>query len=202
MMFKNRGDECHPLMNAEYGCSGMEGLMNTMRRYLAGELQLARQRFFCVPSIMVSPAKPIGTLEHELHVALCDNDPIAVRAAIEHGADPNAERSFGTTPLWFVTFHGRPESLAVLLECGATVPKHALEPMGHWEVLDWQVGDAEDALRYLPVAQALLERGADPNVKADRGKSLAEYWRWLPPLHRLFADAIARSRSTPTHPAT
>jgi hypothetical protein len=29
MMFKNRGDECHPLMNAEYGCSGMEGFWNS-----------------------------------------------------------------------------------------------------------------------------------------------------------------------------
>ena len=145
---------------------------------------------------------PIKTIEQELHVALCDNDPVAVRAAIERGADPNSTRIYsGSTPLWFVTFHGKPESLAVLLECGATVPRDALEAMGHWEVLDWQVTDGEDALRYLPVARALLERGADPNVKADEGKSLAEYWSWLPPLHRLFADAIARSSSTSANPA-
>jgi ankyrin repeat protein len=142
---------------------------------------------------------PPETLEQELHVALCDNDPVAVRKAIERGADPNARRTFGSTPLWFVTFHGKPESLAVLLDCGATVPKNALAAMGQWEVLDWQVADEKDALRYLRIAQALLERGADPNVKVDEGKSLAEFWSWLPPLHLLFTTAISKYSSISSH---
>jgi ankyrin repeat protein len=143
-------------------------------------------------------------LEHALHVALCNNDAAAVRSAIERGADPNAKFSFEATPLEFATFHGAAEALDALLACGASVPKNALELMGDWELSDYMATEQEDALRYLRVAKALLARGADPTVKADEGKSLAEYWDWFPPLHHLFADAIARymSASTPLESRT
>jgi len=48
MMFKNRGDERPPLMNAEYGCLGMEGLLNTKVRAPARQVWLARQWIYCI----------------------------------------------------------------------------------------------------------------------------------------------------------
>ena len=146
---------------------------------------------------MNAPEESGDPLQHELHVALCDNDPAAVRTAIERGADPNGDSSSAATPLWFATFHGKPESLEALLACGATVPEDALEAMGSWEIDDYMVTDVEDDVRYYRVAEALLARGANPTVKADEGKSLVEYYDWSPSLHRLFTEAIAKWPNPP-----
>eukprot|EP00743_Colponemidia_sp_Colp-15_P012445 GILK01014168.1.p1 GENE.GILK01014168.1~~GILK01014168.1.p1 ORF type:complete len:756 (-),score=147.99 GILK01014168.1:51-2318(-) len=94
--------------------------------------------------------------------AECGNCTI-IKALIDHGADVGAVDKFGSFPLWRAAGQ-HPTACAVLLNHGANVnQKH--------------VQSGKTALHRaaatgcVPVAQLLLERGADPAVHSKRGDS-------------------------------
>lgn len=145
---------------------------------------------------------PTETIQQKLCHAVWADDAAGIRSAIAQGADPNGFYTASMTMLQFATFHGKAEAADALLAGGASVPTDALAEMGGWKINDYMIDGEEDAYCYYRVAKALLDRGADPDVKADEGKSLAEYYDWSPSLHRLFTDAIAKQSGSSSHPTT
>ena len=79
-----------------------------------------------------------------------------VHVLIRHGADVNAERSFGWRPLHFASNNGRLEIVQLLTRSGANVNVRDND--------GWTPLFLASVEGHLEVVRALLEKGADPNA--------------------------------------
>jgi ankyrin repeat protein len=115
-----------------------------------------------------------------------------MRQLITHGTNPNAECE-GWTPLHKVSYHGRPKIARILLEHGAN--PNALNPLGRAALhMTEEISVVDLLLEYgvkvdvrdkegctplhkaafnlkLPFVAVLLDRGADPHVRTNDGKT-------------------------------
>jgi ankyrin repeat protein len=91
-----------------------------------------------------------------------------VRELVEHGADVSAENNLGVSVLWFAVGHmgHRPEVVEYLLSHGANPNAHGV------------LVAAVDSDRQRAVVQALLAKGADPNVKDEKGRTALSLAAW------------------------
>ncbi len=64
----------------------------------------------------------------QLLIAIASNNPVAIRASIEAGADVNADTGEGRTPLIVAAMTTRPDAVKILLEKGADPRKSADDP--------------------------------------------------------------------------
>ena len=104
-----------------------------------------------------------------LGLAIRDGAPEwLINALLENGADVNARDDNGGTPLMEAVLKGDERSARALLDQGARLDDQLLDgdmTALHFAVLT--VADPEN----LPVALLLLERGADPDIPDDEGRT-------------------------------
>lgn len=96
----------------------------------------------------------------QLHKAAKTGDILTLRAALQHGADPDARDSHGRTPLMDAAATGQLESVRTLLAAGAHAGLRAND--NRTPLLDAVIGGQLDAARLLVAAGADLntpERG-------------------------------------------
>ncbi len=99
---------------------------------------------------------------HGIHLLNHTFDRQAIQLLLDHGADPNASvyAPWGWTPMHEAAARGRREVMALLVagggklnpETAGTTPLHAAARMGHRPMAEW-----------------LLERGADPRARGRGG---------------------------------
>lgn len=97
-----------------------------------------------------------------LHEAAKGNHVELVRDLIRWGADPRAAYHDGRSPVWFAAYSGRAEAVLALLDAGLDVN----EPVSGSTLLSLAVGE-----NHLALVRALLNRGADPNLRNPGGLS-------------------------------
>ena len=119
--------------------------------------------------------EPLGGLT-ALHYAVRQGNVAAVDALLDKGADVNARSADGSTPLMLATINGRFDLAQHLLERGAD-PKIATVAGGtplyrvvdvQWAPTSWYPqppAARQQQTGYLELMRALLEHGADPNVR-------------------------------------
>jgi hypothetical protein len=83
---------------------------------------------------------------------------------IKHGADANAQRSFGWRPLHFASNNGRLEIVCLLVDSGADLNARDND--------DWTPLFLASVEGHREVVRVLLEKGADPNVRCWDGTPL------------------------------
>ena len=113
--------------------------------------EMTRKSIFRWGRLKRSPATTAA-----LHGAIDAANVEAVAALLASGADPNAQKGHGDSPLHRATERGCAEIVSALLEAGAD--PNALNLYGHTPLsCAFENGDDE-------VVVTLLEAGADPNV--------------------------------------
>ena len=102
-----------------------------------------------------------------LHAAAGHYGRAVVLTVLNDGADANAQDEHGRTPLHMAVYNSEhpelPEVITALAECGGADPN--LGPGGWVPLNDLEYGHSQDSA----VAQALIDAGADPNIKTDHG---------------------------------
>ena len=102
-----------------------------------------------------------------LHAAAAENGRKVVLTVLNDGADANAQDEHGRTPLHMAVYNSEhpelPEVITALAECGGADPN--LGPGGWVPLNDLEYGNSQDSA----VAQALIDAGADPNIKTAHG---------------------------------
>ncbi len=99
-----------------------------------------------------------------LYYASGDGNLKVAQLLIKHGADVNAQRSFGWRPLHFASNNGRLEILRLLVGSGADVNARDND--------DWTPLFLASVEGHPEVVRFLLENGADPNVRCWDGTPL------------------------------
>ncbi|MEW5764903.1 MAG: ankyrin repeat domain-containing protein [Acidobacteriota bacterium] len=119
-----------------------------------------------------------------LHMAAWKGHPEVIRILLERGADLNAREVDNETPLFYAAASDSVESVALLLDRGADL-KDDKSRVGN-SVLSLAV----ERNKY-PVAKFLIEKGADPGFRKERGMTLLHLAAWSggPEMIDLLVDA-------------
>ena len=145
-----------------------------------GDVDALRARATAQPSDLERPMDKVNRRRHALHLAVVKNQPRALAALLEVGADPNAADASGLTPLDEAALRGSTGMVQMLVDAGAKLTMasafalrknaelerllredpDALKPGGRWGTLI--VRAAADGSAEL--LDALIRHGADVNV--------------------------------------
>jgi ankyrin repeat protein len=123
-----------------------------------------------------------------LAVAAWQGDVAAIRTLARTGASVNAADEMGTTPLYWAARGGhalgphrctgeeasRPSVVTALLELGANPNVQDLRPRGLGRSSGWTPLFVAIHHEQWKAAAALLDHGADPNIRSDQGLSVME----------------------------
>jgi ankyrin repeat protein len=144
--------------------------------------RLERIRGLLAGGADVNAPIPDATRETPVFFAIRSDRHAAAKLLLENGADPNAGSRNGTcpTPLHEAATRGATATVKLLLEHGTKPnPLDSLDYPPLWYAV--KAGNIE-------VAQALLEGGADPNIKVDTHERDAVGKRIHAPLWRVARD--------------
>ena len=109
-----------------------------------------------------APASVCGNTA--LHCAVCAIDPCCIQPLIDHGAKVDAVTNWNQTPLIYVAAYRKDARHAqILVDAGADVDFQDLDGI---TALGWTAITGN-----LPVAQALLQHGAQPLLKDKNGET-------------------------------
>ena len=123
-----------------------------------------------------------------LHEAAWRGDVATMRALVAAGADVNAADEQGATALYWAARGGhalgphqcggeapnRPDAIAALLDLGAAPNLQDRRPRGFGRSSGWTPLFVALHHEQFKSAAVLLERGADPNIRSDQGRSVME----------------------------
>jgi ankyrin repeat protein len=152
-------------------------------------------RFVIQSSLVVTMAAAAGcTMFFErpttpLHEAAWAGDIAAIRALVADGIDVNSADEAGTTALYWAARGGhaigphpcggeapnRPAVIAALLDLGANPNLQDRRPRGPGRSSGWTPLFVALHHEQFNAAAVLLERGADPNIRSDQGRSVMEF---------------------------
>ena len=121
-----------------------------------------------------------------LHFAARQGSTASVHALVEQGADVNLSSADGTTPLVIATINGHYDTAAYLLEHGADPNRASANGMTALYAalnIEWAPrmfypqprAQLQEKLSYLDLMTALLDKGADPNVRLTRKVWYTQY---------------------------
>jgi ankyrin repeat protein len=102
-----------------------------------------------------------------LHVALQSNQPDALIALIQAGADVNQVNTGNETPLHWAALFGSVPMATILLDAGADITKVA---KGGKTVMHFAIAQIQ-GLKRSDMVPFLVSRGANPNVLREDGRS-------------------------------
>lgn len=104
-----------------------------------------------------------------MHLITNMKDARLLEAALKHGGDPNLRDSeSGKTPLFLAVLNGYQQQIDLLL--GAKADVNIQTPVSHWTVTMVAIASRAD----YETAYRLLQAGADPTLKAEDGRTLAD----------------------------
>jgi len=160
--------------------------------------------FLNLPAFAQSPkSKPLDVqrrLNQELSDATRSGDIQKMKRLIEDGADVNCCTNYGTgTPLMSAAFSRNIEAVTLLLDAGAAVNLQN----GQGETALFKVaGFCGELDKTLKIAELLLQKGADPNIKDKKGQTLFEKHsisliHGCEKLHKLLLGYKKQDSSTP-----
>ena len=126
-----------------------------------------------------------------LHTAAWHGDVAAIRQLVQSGADVNLADDAGATALYWAARGGhrmgphqcggeapnRPEIIATLIELGANPNLQDRRPKGFGRSSGWTPLFVALHHQQFKSATALLEKGADPNIRSDQGMSAMDMAR-------------------------
>ncbi|CRK53940.1 conserved exported hypothetical protein [Rhodococcus sp. RD6.2] len=90
---------------------------------------------------------------------------------VDHGADVRSTNRFGGTALIPASEHGYGETVRTLIRAGVPV-NHVNDP--GWTALQEAVVYGDGSSRYVDVVGQLLDAGADPTIRDNRGRTALE----------------------------
>jgi murein DD-endopeptidase MepM/ murein hydrolase activator NlpD len=154
-------------------------LLTTLLVLAAGIFLLRQFKVVDIPAMAVQLVSREGTpqitrQDTNLFNLVKTDDLASVQAAIEAGANVNAQDEYGQTPLMYAASSStNPDILAALLKAGATI--NAQTSAG-WTALMYAARDTKN----LETALLLMNAGADPSLKNGEGQSAADLARSNP----------------------
>jgi len=122
-------------------------------------------RILSLSLLSVLTLSAVSTSDTDLFEAIRSNDLMALRAAVETGADLSAPGPVGGTPLHDAVAFGSPEAVEILLQGGAAVDGRST--LGATP-LHWAAGD-------FTKTRLLVEAGADVNSRSKSGRTPLHY---------------------------